>query len=331
MTNRFYSIKTINQILFTWIISINLMFLSLKNLHDFQLLFIWLNIIFLIAYIVFNYSYEKELNKEKSDIKEILNKSWNGPNKDINKILQKKLKYKENNETYKLFKNMYLRKNLANKDFDDLKWVFYKFIPEDLLKEVTPLDWNKLALWISIKKYLNVMFLDIIWFTKISEHMQPEKALLLLNVYFDWIVEIIKDNWGYIDKYLWDWIMIIFNSKNSDSAIKAAVEIQEFMSKIQITEAWRRISIWIWINSWEVILWTIWSKNRMELTIIWDTVNTASRLEWLTRKYKEKIIISEETHKVLKDKSKYNIREIWEKHVKWKKDWINIFWLCVKR
>ena len=101
------------------------------------------------------------------------------------------------------------------------------------------------------------MFLDIIWFTTISEKIPPERVLLLLNVYFDGIIEIIKSNGWYIDKFLWDWIMIIFDSNSSNPVVKASLEIQDFIKKFNFSEIWKSINIWIWINSWEVIMWTI--------------------------------------------------------------------------
>jgi len=51
-------------------------------------------------------------------------------------ILFKNLLFKENEDTYKLFKNMYIKKNLLAKDYQDLKSVFLKFIPEIFLEEV---------------------------------------------------------------------------------------------------------------------------------------------------------------------------------------------------
>lgn len=235
--------------------------------------------------------------------------------------------YTENQDAYKILKNMYIKKNLLNKDLNDLKWVFYKFIPETFIKEVWWMWTDKISLWLSVKKHLNIMFLDIIWFSSISENIPPDKALLLLNIYFDWIVEIVNSNWWYIDKFLWDWIMIIFDTQNSDPAIKTSIEIQNFIWKFQVSELWKKISVWIWINSWDVILWTIWSRNRMEITIIWDVVNTASRIEWMTRMYKENIIISEFTYNSIKNKGDFTINEIWYKALKGKKVKIKLYWV----
>lgn len=281
----------------------------------------------LTLFFIVNKKYEKEFNSRKKDFELLSFSTLNWDNIDIKKLLLKEDSYKENKDTYKLFKNMYIKKNLVAKDYNDLKKTFLKFIPEAFLKEVWRKGADKILLWISLKKNLTVMFLDIIGFTTITEKLAPDRALLLLNIYFDGVVEIIKENWWYIDKFLGDGMMVIFDNIYSDNSIKAAIEVQSFMQKFQVSEIWKKISIWIWINSGEVILWTIWSNNRMEITIIWDVVNTASRLEWLTRIYENNIIISEATYKNILNQENFIISDLWYKTLKWKEKEIRIYWV----
>lgn len=281
----------------------------------------------LTLFFIVNKKYEKEFNSRKKDFELLSFGTLNWDNIDIKKLLLKEDSYKENKDTYKLFKNMYIKKNLVAKDYNDLKKTFLKFIPEAFLKEVWRKGADKILLWISLKKNLTVMFLDIIGFTTITEKLAPDRALLLLNIYFDGVVEIIKENWWYIDKFLGDGMMVIFDNIYSDNSIKAAIEVQSFMQKFQVSEIWKKISIWIWINSGEVILWTIWSNNRMEITIIWDVVNTASRLEWLTRIYENNIIISEATYKNILNQENFIISDLWYKTLKWKEKEIRIYWV----
>lgn len=327
ITSETKSINSINYILVVLLIYVNWMFYLSDNLSDNKLLYLSINLVVLLVFILINKSFYDELVEKRKDVRKFSNTILNWSNQEIKDLLLKKIFYKENKDTYKFFKNMYIKKNLLTKDYNDLKSVFVKFIPESFLKEIGELWNDKISLWLSVKKHLNIMFLDIIWFSTISEELPPDKALLLLNIYFDWIVEIINNNWWYIDKFLWDWIMIIFDEKSSDSAIKSAIEIQNFIQKFQVSEIWKKIWIGIWINSWDVILWTIWSKNRMEITIIWDAVNTASRIEWLTRVYNHNIIISEATYNIIKNKNSFTIKEIWDKLLKWKKVRIKLFWI----
>lgn len=322
------SVKIINNTIIFFLIYINSLYLFIENISEYSMYIFITNIIVLIWLIYVNKLFEDEALVWKNYIKEIIWTTWVTVNQNyIKELLYKKLTYRENEDFYKLFKKIYIKRNLIQKDYNDLKDLLLKFIPEWFINEVGESGIEKILPWISIKKHLNVMFLDIIWFTSITEKFLPERALMLLNIYFDWIVEIIKANWWYIDKFLWDGIMIIFDDKNSDNAIKSAIEIQNYIKKFQLNEIWRKISIWIWINSWEVILWTIWSKKRMEITIIWDTVNTASRIEGMTRTTKQNIVISESTYKSVEDSKIFTIDEVWLKKLRWKKDKIKIYWV----
>lgn len=145
------------------------------------------------------------------------------------------------------------------------------------------------------------MFLDIMKFTTVSETIaDPYRALLLLNIYFDGIGQIIYDHHGYIDKYLGDGILAIFDDEHTDDALHAAIEIQEFIKRFQISTIGRYIDIGIGINTGSVIMGTIGTKRRMDATVIGDVVNTASRLESLTHEQSEhRIIISRDTHDTL--------------------------------
>ncbi len=321
------SILKINQLFFILIIIIDCFFFFSNVLYQHKALFFFINIIMFILFYILNKEYINEFSDWKEHMKTLNGSVLWWRNYEIKNILLKKLSFKENEDTYKLFKNMYVSKNLIAKDYEDLKNVFIKFIPELFLKEIGHMWTDKISLGLSVKKQLNVMFLDIIWFTSMTEKLSPDKSLSLLNTYFEGIVDVIKRNWWYVDKFLWDGIMIVFDGEESDLAIKSAIEIQNFIKKFQISEIWKKISIWIWINSWEVILWTIWSSERMEITIIWDIVNTASRIEWLTRAFRNNILISDKTYNLIKDKSKFTIENLWFNQLKWKKKKIKLYWV----
>lgn len=320
------SIKLINYVIVLFVIYFNILSYFLTNFNNFKIFFLSINVFLLIIFFLLNLLYDREDIFQKEVIKSLVSNEDDKSSKTlVKKMLFKKIKYIENKENFKLFKNIYIRNNLAKKDYNDLKSVLTKFIPKVFLDEISDKWTEKISLWISVKKNSHIMFLDIIWFTTISEKLAPERVLLLLNVYFDWILEIIKANNGYVDKFLWDGIMIIFTWDKSDSAINAALEIQSFIKKFNFSEIWKKINVWIWINSWEVIFWTIWSKGRMEITVIWDTVNIASRLESLTRILNEFIIVSENTYNSLENKNDMIINDLWYKELKWKNTKVRVY------
>jgi len=314
-------IKILN-ILFIVLFFINSFFyLKTIGIIDYSIYFLWLNLIilalFLRKYILQTIYFEKE----KIKIQKLL-KTWKNNN------LQNTLFNKES-DLYKIFKRTYVSKNILENDIDRISNNFNKLIPHQFIESIWKWINEDINIWLSVKKYLHIMFIDISGFTEISEKIKPKKALTLLNIYFDGIVEITKKNWWYVDKFLWDWIMVIFDCKYSDNILKTAVEIINLINNINVWEFKNKINMWIWINSWEVILWTIWSKKRMDISIIWDTVNIASRLEYLTRENEDWIIFSKETYDLINNKEKFNINEIWKKKIKWKKEGMFLYWINI--
>ncbi len=327
-----FSIKRLNYIFLSFML-INTLFyyfviFFVEDTYTSLLLWLFTNFFLFFSFIFFNFNYFKDLREWKNIIRELIKDFWNNDFKTDRELLLKKLRYKETNDIYKLFKSAYVRKNIILKDYNDLQQLFFKLVPAKLLSDVGEKWKDRLSLWSSVKKNLIIVFIDIVWFSHISEKLSADKSLMLLNMYFDWIVEIIKANWWYIDKFLWDWVMIIFDSEKWDSAIKASVEIQDFLKSLKISDVWKNLSVWIWLNFWQVIVWTIWSKNRMEVTVVWDTVNTASKIETITREYDwYNILFSENLYSIIDNKESFDITKIWSRKLKWKEKDITLYWI----
>lgn len=132
---------------------------------------------------------------------------------------------------------------------------------------------------------VTVPFSDIRNFTRISESLPPVKLVHLLNEYFTEMARIIFENQGSPDKYVGDAIVAVFGSlipleNPGRTAIQAAIQMMKELSSLNVM--WKNqyrfsIDIGIGINTREVFLGNIGSPERMEFTIIGDTVNIASR------------------------------------------------------
>lgn len=234
----------------------------------------------------------------------------------------------ENTELLSLFKRTYVETKILKKDYTDFKNVFDTFIPREIHQTIWFRGYERIVLWTAARKKLTIMFLDIMKFTSVSETISdPYRALLLLNIYFDGIGEIIYSHHWYIDKYLGDGMLAIFDCANTDDAVHAAIEIQEFIRKFQISTVGRYIDIGIGINTWSVIVGTIGTKRRMDATVIGDVVNTASRIEWLTRDNPYHIIITRDTLDSLKNKKIFSFHDLGETELRWKNTQIPLYWV----
>jgi adenylate cyclase len=141
------------------------------------------------------------------------------------------------------------------------------------------------------RKKVTILFSDIRNFTSISESMNPDQLVRFLNEYFTEMARVIFDNHGSLDKYIGDAIIAVFGSlipldNPDEAAVKTSVEMMREM--VRLNEKWENqygfnMEMGIGINTGEVFLGNIGSPDRMEFTVIGDSVNTASRLSGLAK------------------------------------------------
>lgn len=150
-----------------------------------------------------------------------------------------------------------------------------------------------------------ILFADIRGFTRMSEKMEPQEVVELLNEYFTLMTDLIFDNGGTLDKYLGDGIMALFGAplaKPDDTvrAVKTAIEMQRALEKLNRTWATQGRRSWamgLGVNTGQVTAGNIGSAKRMDYTVIGDAVNLSSRL--CANAAGGQILISESTYRQL--------------------------------
>lgn len=159
---------------------------------------------------------------------------------------------------------------------------------------------------------VSVLFCDIRSFTAMSEKMAAADVVSLLNRYFTALGKCITNHHGIINKYIGDAIMAIFGapvaSQNSaEDAFEAALDMRLALEKINkefAADGLPELKFGIGIHTGPVFAGTIGAENRMEYTVIGDTVNTASRLESLCKTYSTDLLISESSAEKIINKNK---------------------------
>jgi class 3 adenylate cyclase len=142
---------------------------------------------------------------------------------------------------------------------------------------------------------MTVLFADIRSFTAISESMTPQENFNFLTAYLERMEPVITHHQGFIDKYIGDAIMALFE-QNADDAVKAGIAMLGNLEKYNQDRhkaGYPPIHIGIGINTGELMLGIIGGKNRMDGMVISDAVNLASRMEALTKTYQTPLLISE--------------------------------------
>ena len=202
---------------------------------------------------------------------------------------------------------------------------YQRFVPEQLLESLDKKSILEVELGNQVQKEMTVLFSDIRSFTNISEQLDPAANFKFVNDYLAAVVPSIRKYNGYVDKYIGDAIMALFTKKSSDAVYSAIDMLSKLdaLNKERIKQGLPNISIGIGINTGSVMLGTLGVPDRMEGSVISDTVNLSARLEELTKFYKVPLIISSETESNLA--SSIQRREIDIIEVKGKKNKVRIF------
>jgi class 3 adenylate cyclase/sensor domain CHASE-containing protein len=207
---------------------------------------------------------------------------------------------------------------------------FERFVPHELIDLLLKRDILDVKLGDNSKRVLSVLFLDIRNFTTISEGLTSQANFNFINALLKKIAPVIAYNNGFIDKYIGDAVMALFplQESSADDAVKAAKMILEALDKLN-AEGELKISttvkIGIGINTGEAMLGIIGAEHRIEGTVISDMVNTASRIQTLTKTYGHGILISEASYKAMKNPEIYIIKHVDNVLVKGKTKEISIY------
>jgi adenylate cyclase len=154
-----------------------------------------------------------------------------------------------------------------------------------------------------------ILFSDIRSFTKISENTPARELVNFLNEYFSVMGNEIVAEGGSIDKFIGDAIMAIFGAPRtlenvSVNAIRAAIRMIKSLVKVDTSEITLPdigFGAGIGVNTGECVVGNIGFQNKLDYTVIGDTVNLASRLEGITKYYHQSLIVSEFTYTEAKD------------------------------
>jgi class 3 adenylate cyclase len=161
----------------------------------------------------------------------------------------------------------------------------------------------------SEQREVTVLFSDIRGFTTLSESMTPREVVNMLNDYLELMTKIIVKYQGVVDKFVGDEIFSVFGAPYNHpnhplAAIAVALEMGVVLSRHneeRVAEGKHPINIGIGINTGVVIAGAMGSKKRVDYTSIGDAVNLGARLEGTNKVYGTLIIMSEFTHKKVKE------------------------------
>ncbi|NEN89360.1 MAG: response regulator [Okeania sp. SIO3H1] len=202
-----------------------------------------------------------------------------------------------------------------------------RFVPRQFLQSLAHKSITDIQLGECVQKQMSVLFADIRAFTTRSEQMTPEDTFKFINSYLRRMEPAIIENAGFIDKYIGDEIMALFE-ESADSAVNAAVTMLKILAEYNLTRQRpdrQPIEIGIGINTGMLMLGTVGGNSRIDTTAIGDTVNLGSRLQQLTKVYNTPLLISHHTLACLEEPMKYAMRAIAQVQVRGKSRKVGVF------
>ncbi|MEH1789521.1 MAG: GAF domain-containing protein [Nostoc sp.] len=194
------------------------------------------------------------------------------------------------------------------------------------------------ALMVGERKEVTILFSDIRGYTTLTENLGAAEVVLLLNQYFETMVEAVFNHEGTLDKFIGDALMAVFGAplplteNHAWRAVQSALDMRQRLEEFnqrRIIQAQPQIRIGIGISSGDVVSGNIGSRKRMDYTVIGDGVNLSSRLEAVTKDYGCDIILSEFTYQLCSDR--IWVRQLDKIRVKGKHQAVNIYELIGDR
>lgn len=187
-----------------------------------------------------------------------------------------------------------------------------RFVPYQFIQSLGRQVITDVKLGDQVEKIVTVLFTDIRNYTSLSEQMTPEETFGFICSFNKTMGPLIRKHKGFINQYLGDSIMAIF-PVNAADALDASIEMQHEIRKlneIQIEKNKPTIEIGIGMHTGPLIMGITGDQDRMDACTISDTVNTASRVESLTKHFKASILLSEASCKQINNPADYYLRNL---------------------
>ena len=200
------------------------------------------------------------------------------------------------------------KKRLHEVERERVREVFSRFVPEHVVDDVLERTDEDLRLGGS-RGVGTVMFTDIREFTAFTERTPPDRVIDLLNEYFGEMIDAIFHHGGTLVGYLGDGLLAVFGAPiplddHADRALAAAremlaVRLPRFNRRVRERTLGNGFEMGIGLNSGLFIAGNVGSARRLEYTVYGDTVNTASRIEGMTKTTRQSVLIADSTRQAL--------------------------------
>ncbi len=240
--------------------------------------------------------------------------------------LQKRLQV-ANSELEKANNELEQRVAVRTSELVELNAASQRFVPREILDLLNKPSVAEVELGDQVQQEMTILFSDICAFTARSEQMTPQASFSLLNTYLVSVTPVIRQHHGIVEQYLGDGVMALF-SREADHAVQAAIAMQHAVSDYNrrlLIAGTDPLKVGIGLHTGNLMLGIIGDCERMQGTVISDSVYMAVRLEELCKDYGASIIASGPTIEQLADQNRYNHRLVDRVQLRGQGDWVSVF------
>jgi signal transduction histidine kinase/DNA-binding response OmpR family regulator/ligand-binding sensor domain-containing protein len=209
----------------------------------------------------------------------------------------------------------------------DLHVATNRFVPHEFIQSLGHRSILDLQRGDMAEQHVHVMFSDIRDYTTLAEDMTPRENFSFVNAIAGKVGPIVKTNNGMINQYLGDTIMMLFMQK-ADDGMQAGTDILRMIrqyNKERGAQLRKPIRLGIGLHSGPLMMGIIGDSLRTDAAVISDTVNTASRMEGLTKHFKVNFILSGDSLKKLNDRERFNLRYLGKVQAKGKNMLLDVY------
>lgn len=202
-----------------------------------------------------------------------------------------------------------------------------KFVPTAFLQSLGRKDIMEVQLGDAIEQEVTVLFSDIRDYTTLSEKMTPEENFSFVNAFNKRMGPVIQQNQGFVNQYLGDAIMALFQASPKD-ALQAAIQMQQTLQQYNQEREVKKlqaIRMGIGFHTGSLIMGIIGDEKRMDAATISDAVNIAARIESLTKHYGVSILLSEDSYQQIPEKEHFHFRYLGKVIVKGRQQPVGIY------
>lgn len=177
-----------------------------------------------------------------------------------------------------------------------------------------------------------ILFTDLRDYTTLSEKVTPQQLVTILNEYFDMVNRIVERNGGFVNKFIGDAVMAVFGlddvKGSCDAALRTALEVRTGLTALNQSLRDRgmpTIENGIGIHHGTMVAGVMGAQERVEFTVIGDTVNVASRLESLTKSLTSFVAISKAVYQNLQGDARAKLEPVGEHQLKGKSEKLLVY------